>query len=48
MHHLVDRIFTAATHDAEVHLRLTEVLHLVRPARALFHPTILRRAFARR
>lgn len=45
MHYLVDRIFSAATHDPKIHLRLMEVLHLVRPAHALLHPQILRRTF---
>ncbi|MDC0719221.1 NAD(P)/FAD-dependent oxidoreductase [Nannocystis bainbridge] len=48
MHRLVDRIFAAATRSPEIHLRLVEVLHLMRPSHALFHPSVLRRALLRR
>ncbi|WAS98125.1 FAD-dependent oxidoreductase [Nannocystis punicea] len=48
LHRLVDRIFAAATRSPEIHLRLVEVLHLMRPSRALFHPSVLRRALLAR
>ena len=48
MHRLVDRIFAAATRSPEIYLRLIEVLHLMRPSRALFHPSVLRRALLAR
>ena len=44
VHGLVDRIFAAATRDPAIHLRLMQVLHLLRPTAALFHPYVLRRA----
>ena len=44
MHHLVDRIFAAAARSPDVQLRMMEVLHLLRPGSALFHPSVLRRA----
>ena len=44
MHYLVDRVLRAATHDADVHLRLMGVLHLERSTAALLHPHVLRRA----
>ncbi|MCY1062609.1 NAD(P)-binding protein [Nannocystis sp. SCPEA4] len=44
MHRLVDRIFSAATHSPDVQLRMMQVLHLLRPSSALFHPSVLRRA----
>ncbi|MFY0542186.1 hypothetical protein [Nannocystis pusilla] len=43
MHRFVDRIFAAATRSPELYLRLIEVLHLMRPSRDLFHPSVLRR-----
>ncbi|MCC6627076.1 MAG: FAD-dependent monooxygenase [Chloroflexi bacterium] len=40
VHHYLDRVMAAASRDTTVRLALMEVLHLLRPPAALFHPTI--------
>ena len=41
MHRYMDRVVRLTTERAEVRQVLLEVFHMVRPPRALFHPTIL-------
>ncbi len=48
LHGVVDRVMSAATHDPKLHLRLMEVLHMIRPTSALLQPWILRRALRAR
>ncbi|MBI3974706.1 MAG: 2-polyprenyl-6-methoxyphenol hydroxylase-like oxidoreductase [Chloroflexi bacterium] len=40
-HRYVDRVMEVATEHADVHLIFVEVLHLLRPPRALFRPEVL-------
>lgn len=48
MHRYLDRVFAVATRVPSVRVRLTEVIHLVRPPESLFHPGVMARAaFAR-
>ena len=48
LHGLVDRVMSAATNDPRTHLRLMEVLQMLRPTSALMRPRILAKALRTR
>ncbi|HGG57929.1 MAG TPA: hypothetical protein ENK31_09060 [Nannocystis exedens] len=48
LHKFIDRVMSAATTDPKIHLRLMEVLHMIRPTSALARPRIVRRALRTR
>jgi len=42
----IEQVFAAMTYDAEVAIRFSEILHLLKPLGALFYPVMVARVFA--
>lgn len=46
LHRYMNQVLLSATHHRQVHQRFMEVLHLLKPPRALFQPSILAQVFS--